>query len=332
MHVAAGPRYLKGWVLPRWQGLERQRLLGAAVLTVWGRGQAWNEAPSPPPCARCNPAGSQAAQVAVSALRSWTLLLSTVPAWQLDSSFVERHLAALHELLHSEDVEVRGAAGEAVALLYDTCGLNTLPESPRPPRSAPPLSRPVLSPAFEAAARVTAGGGGASASAGKPPLPRNGHATSLPRKQLDLGGAAVASLPAGISEATEAAAAAGPSSREARSEQQAAEEVGEANGHAAEPWRERERVEPGTPPASPTTVPGDVPEAEAGDVEDPGSPAAVAAQQQQRQQQQGGGSDAATPPQGLPRLRTPGASVSDGGGRGSVAPERLEDIVARMKV
>ena len=79
------------------------------------------------------------------ALRGWTLLLTTVPAWHLDSGFVESHLSLLAGLLHSDDVEVRGAAGEAVALLYSTCGLAALPESPAldydseppPPRKSP---------------------------------------------------------------------------------------------------------------------------------------------------------------------------------------------------
>ena len=48
------------------------------------------------------------------ALRNWSLLLTTVPAGQLDSDFVEANIKVLAALLHSDDVEV-GAAGRAEA-------------------------------------------------------------------------------------------------------------------------------------------------------------------------------------------------------------------------
>jgi hypothetical protein len=67
------------------------------------------------------------AQVQAPALRSWSLLLTTVPAWKLGTSFVEAHLSWLTALLHSDNLEVRKAAGEAIALLFDTCGLSDLP-------------------------------------------------------------------------------------------------------------------------------------------------------------------------------------------------------------
>lgn len=35
----------------------------------------------------------------------------------------------LAALLHSEDVDIRSAAGEAVVLIYNTCDLSALPES-----------------------------------------------------------------------------------------------------------------------------------------------------------------------------------------------------------
>ena len=43
------------------------------------------------------------------ALRNWSLLLTTVPAGQLDSDFVEANIKVLAALLHSDDVEVGGA-------------------------------------------------------------------------------------------------------------------------------------------------------------------------------------------------------------------------------
>lgn len=71
--------------------------------------------------------GSASPPVAAAALRGWTLLASSLPAWKLDSTFVEMHLDSLSDILHSAgDVEVRTAAGQAAALLYHRSGLATL--------------------------------------------------------------------------------------------------------------------------------------------------------------------------------------------------------------
>jgi hypothetical protein len=48
---------------------------------------------------------------------------------------VETHLGLLAQLLNGGDVDVRGAAGEAIALLWEMGDLSSLPESPRPPPS-----------------------------------------------------------------------------------------------------------------------------------------------------------------------------------------------------
>lgn len=70
----------------------------------------------------------------VSALRAWAFLLTTVPGYRLDAHFVETHLGLLAQLLNGSDVDVRGAAGEAIALLWQLGDLSSLPESPRPSR------------------------------------------------------------------------------------------------------------------------------------------------------------------------------------------------------
>ena len=75
------------------------------------------------------------APVVVAALRGWAFLLSTVPTYQLTAHFVEQHLAVLARLLHSGDVDVRGAAGEGIALMWVMGDLSSLPESPRPSSS-----------------------------------------------------------------------------------------------------------------------------------------------------------------------------------------------------
>lgn len=66
------------------------------------------------------------AVVAATAIRGWTLLLSTLPAYRLAPAFVEGSLEALAERLYSEATDVREAAGEAIALLYDATGLADL--------------------------------------------------------------------------------------------------------------------------------------------------------------------------------------------------------------
>lgn len=63
------------------------------------------------------------------ALRGWTLLFTTVPAWKFGGNLVEEYLRKLGTLLHNNDVDVRAAAGEAVTVVYDTCDMSTLPES-----------------------------------------------------------------------------------------------------------------------------------------------------------------------------------------------------------
>ncbi|CAL8465178.1 g4713 [Coccomyxa elongata] len=64
--------------------------------------------------------------VAGAALRGWALLLSTLPVHRLTAPFVESLLAALAQQLYSEATDVRAAAGEAIALLYDAAGLADL--------------------------------------------------------------------------------------------------------------------------------------------------------------------------------------------------------------
>lgn len=60
-------------------------------------------------------------KVKAAALRSWSLLFISLPNLP-GSDAVEDVLSALSVQLHDADVEVRGAAGEAVALLYHACG------------------------------------------------------------------------------------------------------------------------------------------------------------------------------------------------------------------
>lgn len=62
----------------------------------------------------------------VAALRGWSLLVSTLPTYSLSTGFVETSFAALATLLYSENVDTRAAAGEAIALLYDSAGLAQL--------------------------------------------------------------------------------------------------------------------------------------------------------------------------------------------------------------
>jgi hypothetical protein len=123
------------------------------------------------------------------ALRGWTLLLTTVPTWHLDSDFVESRLSLLAGLLHSDDVEVRGAAGEAVALLYSTCGLAALPESPALDYGSEPSP----------ARKTPAAGAGTN---GKPPRPPRASGSN---------GAALAPAPQTAEPATGGAAEAQPS-------------------------------------------------------------------------------------------------------------------------
>ncbi|KAL0044066.1 hypothetical protein WJX82_006874 [Trebouxia sp. C0006] len=83
------------------------------------------------------------AKVSTAALRGWSLLLSTVPTWRMTTSRIEASLQSLANQLHSGDVEVRAAAGEAIALLYHTCGISDLDsflEDQDEPDFSPPAS------------------------------------------------------------------------------------------------------------------------------------------------------------------------------------------------
>ena len=61
-----------------------------------------------------------AAEVRTAAVRAWTLLLTTVPRELLvRTGYTEMCLAALGGLLHEDSVELREAAGEAAAVLYE---------------------------------------------------------------------------------------------------------------------------------------------------------------------------------------------------------------------
>ncbi|DBA83033.1 TPA: hypothetical protein ACH3X1_006807 [Trebouxia sp. C0004] len=83
------------------------------------------------------------AKVSTAAIRGWSLLLSTVPTWQMTTSRIEASLQSLANQLHSGDVEVRAAAGEAIALLYHTCGISDLDsflEDQDEPGLSPPAS------------------------------------------------------------------------------------------------------------------------------------------------------------------------------------------------
>ena len=60
---------------------------------------------------------------AAAALRGWALVASTLPGGRMGAAWVERSLAGLEAGLHNADVDVRGAAGEAIALLYHAAGL-----------------------------------------------------------------------------------------------------------------------------------------------------------------------------------------------------------------
>lgn len=59
----------------------------------------------------------------MAAVRGWSFLVSTLPAYSLSTGFVEDSLASLAGLLYSESVDTRAAAGEAIALLYDAAGI-----------------------------------------------------------------------------------------------------------------------------------------------------------------------------------------------------------------
>ena len=66
------------------------------------------------------------ALLAASAIRGWSLLLTSLPGWRLDSTFCDGALGFLSQKLADSDVELRSAAGEAVALLFSLAGLGEL--------------------------------------------------------------------------------------------------------------------------------------------------------------------------------------------------------------
>jgi hypothetical protein len=68
-------------------------------------------------------------QVAAAALRGWALLASTLPGLRLSAPFLEASLGGLSKGLYSSVVEVREAAGEAIALLYEAAGLAELEDA-----------------------------------------------------------------------------------------------------------------------------------------------------------------------------------------------------------
>ncbi|XP_024358487.1 uncharacterized protein [Physcomitrium patens] len=62
---------------------------------------------------------SPPASVKVSALMAWSLLLSTVDSQKVSSHHLQSSLPVLSSLLNSEDLALRTAAGESIALLYE---------------------------------------------------------------------------------------------------------------------------------------------------------------------------------------------------------------------
>lgn len=85
----------------------------------WRASQAWSSSLITLACAtRARPAAAGVPKVQAAALRGWSLLLTTVPAGQLDSDFVEGNLKVLAALLHSDDVEVRAAERSAAVAAH----------------------------------------------------------------------------------------------------------------------------------------------------------------------------------------------------------------------
>uniref|UniRef100_A0A3Q2SMZ3 Interferon-related developmental regulator 1 n=1 Tax=Fundulus heteroclitus TaxID=8078 RepID=A0A3Q2SMZ3_FUNHE len=66
----------------------------------------------------CPSIGPQMSQLHVNALLSWALLLTICSANQL-KDILKKHLARLQRLLESDDVNMRIAAGETIALLFE---------------------------------------------------------------------------------------------------------------------------------------------------------------------------------------------------------------------
>ena len=68
-------------------------------------------------------------QIQAAALRGWSLLLTTLPTTRLDGAFCSRVLEELSPHLLPEDVDLRDAAGEAIALVFSVAGLSGLEEN-----------------------------------------------------------------------------------------------------------------------------------------------------------------------------------------------------------
>eukprot|EP00244_Chara_vulgaris_P010413 TRINITY_DN4791_c0_g1_i3.p1 TRINITY_DN4791_c0_g1~~TRINITY_DN4791_c0_g1_i3.p1 ORF type:complete len:459 (+),score=80.70 TRINITY_DN4791_c0_g1_i3:709-2085(+) len=64
--------------------------------------------------------GAPCPPLQASALSGWSLLLSTLVPRKIASDYLERALPVLSALLNNENLAIRTAAGEAIALLYET--------------------------------------------------------------------------------------------------------------------------------------------------------------------------------------------------------------------
>ncbi|GJP39330.1 hypothetical protein CLOM_g16144 [Closterium sp. NIES-68] len=77
-----------------------------------------------------NPQGTTKATVPAAvkgaAISNWTLLLSTLPSSLLAQFYARSELEALSRCLQDADMAVRGAAGEAIALVHEHCPPETL--------------------------------------------------------------------------------------------------------------------------------------------------------------------------------------------------------------
>ncbi|CAI7755377.1 unnamed protein product [Closterium sp. NIES-53] len=80
-----------------------------------------------------NPQGASKAVVPAavrgSAISNWTLLLSTLPSSQLSQFHTRSELEVLSRCLQDADLGVRGAAGEAIALVYEHCPADAADEA-----------------------------------------------------------------------------------------------------------------------------------------------------------------------------------------------------------
>ncbi|CAI7794701.1 unnamed protein product, partial [Closterium sp. NIES-54] len=80
-----------------------------------------------------NPQGASKAVVPAavrgSAISNWTLLLSTLPSSQLSQFHTRSELEVLSRCLQDADLGVRGAAGEAIALVHEHCPADAADEA-----------------------------------------------------------------------------------------------------------------------------------------------------------------------------------------------------------